>query len=376
MKRLRAELKAAGVFEHHELSGWLKLGLMFALLALAYVGLARGPAWAAIALAPLAALAATTATLIGHEGSHGSFSGRRASNRALEYLTLPVLSGVSSLYWKHKHNVLHHGHPNVVAKDPDVELWLMATTSADYDRAPPLQRWFQRNLQAYFFWPLTLALPTLMRAPSYVHLYRHLRDRGPSTAALLDAACLVAHYALWLLAPALAWGPLTALAIYVGIWALAGPMLAAIFAPAHMGMPVMLDAHAGWRQQLETTRNFRTPRWLAYFYVGLDHQVEHHIFPRIPHQNLRRAGDIMRRWCGELGLPYHEDSVVTSIRSATAFLRDAWQIDASSTRRAPAARPPAPRPSAAKPPAARPSADETAAARGALESMGSSPLGG
>lgn len=332
-ERLRAELRAAGVFEHRELRNWAKLAVLVAVLVLAYVGVALGSGWTRLALVPVVAVAATLATLIGHDGSHGSFSPRSARNRLLAYLTLPLLAGISSLYWKHKHDGLHHNNANVAIKDPDVDLWPMATTRADYERAAPLQRWYQRHLQAYLFWPSTLALATTMRVPSYAHLVRRLRaDKGPQRVALIDAGCLIAHYALWLLVPSLLWGALPALALYVAIWALSGLMLAAVFAPAHIGMPVMTGRHRGLRHELETTRNVRAPRWLAFFYVGLDYQIEHHIFPLIPHQNLPRAGQIMRRWCAEVGLPYHEAGVAEGLASATAFLRDAWQIDASSTQ--------------------------------------------
>lgn len=340
MKQLRFELGAARVFEHREFAGWLKFVLMVAILLLCVAGAARAGAWAWPLLVPVAAIATTVGTLMGHEASHGSFSSRRVSNRLLSHLSLSVLAGMGWLYWKHKHDGLHHGHPNVVAKDPDVEIWPMAMSRAEYERAAPLQQWFQRNLQAYLFWPATLAMAITMRTPSYVYVVSRLRAGGSSRVAWVDAGCLVAHYTLWLVVPAFVWGPLPAFAFYVSLWALVGVILAAIFAPAHMGLPIMVDQHVGWRHQLETTRNFRAPRWLSFVYVGLDYQIEHHIFPLIPHQNLPRASAVVRRWCAERGLPYREVGVVEGLQSVTAFLRDAWQIDASSTRQ-PATRSPA-----------------------------------
>jgi fatty acid desaturase len=332
MKRLRSELGAARVFEHREGSGWLKFALILGVLLLCVTGAVRLGGWAWPLLVPVAAAATTIGTLMGHEASHGSFSSRRVSNRLLSYLSLSLLSGMSWLYWKHKHDGLHHGHPNVVAKDPDVEIWPMAMSRAEYEQATPLQRWFQRNLQAYTFWPATLAMAITMRTPSYLYLIGRLRAGGSGRMAWFDAACLVGHYTLWVLVPALVWGPLPALAFYVSLWGLVGVILAAIFAPAHMGLPLMVDQHVGWRHQFETTRNFRAPRWLSFLYVGLDYQIEHHIFPLIPHQNLPRASAIVRRWCAEQGLPYHEIGVVDGLKNVTAFLQDAWQIDASSTR--------------------------------------------
>lgn len=332
MKRLRAELKAAHVFEHRERSGWIKLALMLAALLACCTGIALGPTWAWLLLVPAAALATTTATLIGHEGSHGSFSGKSRQNQLLVHLTLPAFAGISGLYWKHKHNGLHHGHPNVVGSDPDIELYPIATSRADYERSGPALRWFQRNLQGVLFWPASTTLSTFMRIPSYTFLVRQLRTRGLTRPLAIDAACLVAHYALWLVIPSLLFGFWQAFALYMAVWALVGVMLAVIFTPAHLGLPLMEDQHHDWRHQLDTTRNIRTPRWLSYFYVGLEHQLEHHIFPQIPHQNLARAGVIMRRWCAENGLPYRDVGWFEALASVTVFVRDAWKIDPSSSR--------------------------------------------
>lgn len=329
MKRLRVQLKDARVFEHHESESWLKLALMIAVLGCCYAGFAYGGAWLWLALVPIAAVVTTTATLIGHEGSHGSFSARSRSNQVLSYVTLPLLAGISALYWRNKHNVLHHGHPNVVGSDPDLDLWPIAMSRAEHERASPPLRWFQRNLQGPLFWPSTALLATVMRMPSYRYLVVQLGRRNMRSAAIVDAVCLVGHYALWLALPAQLVGFGTAVALYLTIWAVVGVLLAVIFSPAHIGLPLMHGQHNGWRHQLETTRNLRTPAWLSWLYVGLDYQVEHHIFPQIPHQNLRVASAIMRRWCREVGLPYHEIGLWDAIVSVTRFVHDAWRIDAS-----------------------------------------------
>ena len=328
MKRLRAELKAAGVFEHRPRSSWTKLALMLAVTLACCAGIAFGPVWAWLLLVPAAALATTTATLIGHEGSHGSFSSRSGENQLLVHIVLPLFAGISALYWKHKHNGLHHGHPNVVGADPDIELWPMASSRSEYERAGKVLRWFQRNVQGYLFWPAATTLSTMMRLPSYSFIYRQLRTRSAKRLVLSDTVCLVAHYALWVGLPSLYFGFLPVFALYMTIWALVGVMLAVIFTPAHLGLPLLVDQHHDWRHQLETTRNIRTPRWLSYFYVGLDYQIEHHIFPQIPHQNLPRASAIMRRWCGEVGLPHRQVEYVAGLVSVTRFVHDAWNLEA------------------------------------------------
>jgi fatty acid desaturase len=56
--------------------------------------------------------------------------------------------------------------------------------------------------------------------------------------------------------------------------------------------------------QTSTTLNFRGG-WLARLVCsGLDYQIEHHLFPGIPHTSYRKMSPLVRRFCLEHGLPY------------------------------------------------------------------------
>lgn len=330
MKELRAELHAAGVFEHDERRGWTKLGILLAGIGACLTGVALGPTWAAFVLIPVASVFATTAAMLGHEGSHRSFSASPRSNALLNYIAFPLLSGLGAMYWRHKHDGSHHGHPNVDGADPDIDLWPMVGCQQGYERSGPFRRWFQRNLQGYAFWPLTLFLPLMMRTPSITHLVAVARKRGWTAAHVADAACLAAHYTLWLVIPSLVWGFWTAFGVYMALWTLVGVMLALIFAPAHMGLPVIVEQNTDWQHQLETTRNLRLPRGLSWFFVGLDYQVEHHLFPKISHQHLPRACEIVTAWCARVGVPHMTVGYKEAVVSVTRFMRDAWQLPAVS----------------------------------------------
>jgi len=58
--------------------------------------------------------------------------------------------------------------------------------------------------------------------------------------------------------------------------------------------------------QLETTVNYRTNRLTRLLSFNLDIQVEHHLFPNIAHSTLRRVQHVIRDFCHEHDLPYHE----------------------------------------------------------------------
>src|SRR5689334_12328569 len=100
---LRAELRMAGVFEFREARSWIELGLMATALAGCLVGIALTGWVGAIFLIPVASVFATSIAMMGHEGSHKSFSASPARNTLLTYLAFPLFSGLGALYWHNKH---------------------------------------------------------------------------------------------------------------------------------------------------------------------------------------------------------------------------------------------------------------------------------
>ena len=323
---IRAELAAAGVYRRHERAGWLRLALMVTLAVGSLAALLVLPAVSALLLVPVAALALTTAAMMGHEGSHGSFSSSKRQNRVLTVLTFPLLSGMSELYWHRKHDGAHHGHPNVDGKDPDVDLWPMASSRQEHDSAGPVRRWFQRHLQGWAYWPLTSLMVLGMRVQGVRHLVSRAREGGVDRRWAIDAVSVILHHVLWFGLGTWAFGLGPFVAIYTAVWALVSVCLALIFSPAHIGLPVLSTQHPDWLHQLETTRNFRVPRWTSWFFVGLDHQIEHHLFPRIAHQELPRASLLVKAWAHRVGAPHRTVGYGEALWSVTRAMHVAWSM--------------------------------------------------
>jgi fatty acid desaturase len=326
VKALRRDLEAAGVFEKQEGRSWRKL----ALLAVVFAGMVAAhlvmPLWGVLLLLPFTSVVAVTIAMLGHEGGHRALSHSQFRNELMIHLTFTAFSGLGTNYWRYKHNVKHHSHTNIDGEDPDLNLWPMASSAAQHRESVPARRWFQRNLQGFMFWPLTLFLSWSMRASGIEYLVRYARERGVDRRWALDVACLVTHLTCWVILPSIFISPL-AILFYLGVWTLAGPMLAAIFAPAHMSMPVLTGHHDKWRLQFETTRNLAMPAWLSWFFIGLDYQLEHHLFPRIPHQNMKMASAVTRAWAAREGVPYYEVNYVTGLRDVTRYMAVAWRLD-------------------------------------------------
>jgi fatty acid desaturase len=279
-------------------------------------------------LAPLwilgAGVCCTSIAMFGHEGSHRSFSKSPARNALLMYLTFPLFGGLSSLYWRDKHDRRHHAHPNVEGLDPDIKPFPFSSSRGDHEACSSSERWFQRVFQRWLFWPMASLMAIGMRRSSVLFLARQRRDR----TWVIEVACIAVHYIGWLVVPSIVWGPLVAFGVYAGVWGVVGVCLALVFAPAHMGLPIVRTANHDWEHQLATTRDLQLPRVLSFFFIGLDYQAEHHLFPRIPHPNLPRAAEITRAFCQRHGLTHHSVPYLRALASAERFMRDAWSKDA------------------------------------------------
>jgi fatty acid desaturase len=242
----------------------------------------------------------------------------------VKYLAFPLFGGLGSLYWHEKHDRLHHGHPNVEGVDPDIKPFPFVSSRGDHEKCGPKSRWFQRHLQGRAFWPMATLMALGMRRSSIVYLARAKR----TGSWWIEVACLVTHYSVRLVIPSIIWGPLVGFGLYSAVWALVGVFLALVFAPAHIGLPIMHAQNNDWIHQLETTRNLQLPRLISFFFIGLDYQVEHHLFPKIPHQHLPRAAAITRAWCERHGIPYLSVPYLYALKDAGQFIARAWERDA------------------------------------------------
>lgn len=326
-KELRQELRAAGVFDRCEARSWGKLLILLAAAVATGSLVATGAtAWSWLWLLPTAWLV-TSAAMLGHEGAHKSLAADGRRNALMLHLAFPLLGGLGAHHWKWKHNQRHHAHPNVAGQDLDIQMWPMACHRAEFLAAGPRRRWFIRHAQWLAFWPLTMLMPLMMRINSWRILALRARDQGVDAAWLTDAGCLVAHYLLWLVLPAQHFGWPATLAFYFALWLLVGLFLAAIFAPAHMGMPIQTEHPDDWLAQLETSRNLTMPAALSWFFIGLDYQVEHHLFEGIAHQHLPQAARITKAWAARHGVPYHTVPFAAGLLDVTRYLRRAWSVD-------------------------------------------------
>jgi fatty acid desaturase len=73
-------------------------------------------------------------------------------------------------------------------------------------------------------------------------------------------------------------------------------------------------------QQILTARNVKAHPVVDFWYGGLNYQIEHHLFPTMAENKLREAQKIVRAFCEEHHILYHETSVVRSYAEILQYL--------------------------------------------------------
>ncbi|MBK9551282.1 MAG: acyl-CoA desaturase [Saprospiraceae bacterium] len=265
-----------------------------------------------------------------HDGSHGSFSGRKNSNKLAAY-TMSML-GASHYFWNIKHNLIHHTFTNVDGIDDDIEVGKLM-------RFAPTQEKFKahRFQHIYFVGLYMLMYAYWVFGSDYKKYFKKRIGDFPLT----DMTTKV-HVRFWMVK---IWHALVfcALPIYLfGFfpWLLgflvmnivAGFMLSIVFQLAHTvehtDFPVA-DADTNKFQdefaahQIKTTANFGTKNKFVSWYVGgLNFQIEHHLFPKISHTHYPAISGIIKKVCDEYELKYIEyKTVASAVRAHVNFLK-------------------------------------------------------
>ena len=81
-------------------------------------------------------------------------------------------------------------------------------------------------------------------------------------------------------------------------------------------------------RQLRTTTDISCPPSLEWVHGGLQLQVTHHLFPRLPRHNLKEASKLVKEYAKEQGLEYAEWGIVETNGQVLGVLREvAGQVE-------------------------------------------------
>ncbi len=253
-----------------------------------------------------------------HDGNHGSFSKREWVNKLMGS-SIYILAG-NVFNWKVQHNVLHHTYTNIHGHDEDLEAGRVLRFSKHADWAPHHRFQHLYSILLYGLLTLNWALFTdffqMRRYISKKLSYANSKKPSLQWTGLILTKML--YFTIWIILPIfildIAWWKV--LIGFVAMHYTAGLILSLVFQLAHvigeaeMPLPEKNSkqlSHTWAIHQLKTTVNFATKnRFVNWFTGGLNHQIEHHIFPHISHIHYTKIGEIVKKTAREFQLPYNE----------------------------------------------------------------------
>jgi linoleoyl-CoA desaturase len=265
-----------------------------------------------------------------HDANHGAYFRTRRLNHLLGW-TADALLGFSSYAWRVKHNVAHHTYTNVDGYDDDINQTPFARLMPT--QAP--QPWYR--LQHIYIWPLyglmvlrwqtggdIAALVRGRIGNSALH-----RPRRWDLAGLIGGKAVFVSWAV--VAPLLVYPWWLVLPGYLVFTMVTSLVTATTFQLAHcvedadFASPEQVVASKRpWAvHEVETTVDFCPGNpILTWLLGGLNYQIEHHLFPRLPHTHYPRIAEIVRRNAAKHGVRYTaQSSLRAALRSHQRHLR-------------------------------------------------------
>jgi len=268
---------------------------------------------------------------IGHMALHGAYDGLPDAQR-FQSSDFRWKAPIDESSWKMGHNVRHHQYTNIAGKDPDLDFGALRLSA----RIPFKKIHALQPFGNFFSW-LGFATAINLHVTGILDVYlkqgqsEHLQNPSRSEVWRAQRTFLgkqLRYYAReYLFFPALA-GPFFAKVLLANMLSELGRDLwaAAIIYCGHVGakdFPAGTEpaTRADWYAlQAEAASDVAVPEWVSILCGGLDLQIEHHLFPRLPPNRLRQIAPRVREICEQHGVTYRSDSWPRSLRSVVSEL--------------------------------------------------------
>ena len=264
-------------------------------------------------------------TEIGHMALHGAYD-KFKDHPELQSKKFRWKFPVDEESWRLGHNGKHHPFTNIAGKDPDIHFGFIRLTPETPHR---FVHYIQLPTALFFIIPnFGSAINTHVTGLLDVYLGNgqsngldFLEDRSWKSILGAHRKALrkwIPYYAEnYIFYPALAgpffpkvmlgnWMAEKMRDVYTGLTVFCG----------HVGSDVKsyeVSTKSGSRgqwyaMQVESTNNFKVSRPLSILCGGLDYQIEHHLFPRLPPNRLREVSEEVRACCERYGVAYKTDT--------------------------------------------------------------------
>jgi linoleoyl-CoA desaturase len=278
------------------------------------------------------------ATEVGHSALHGAYDKLEGAGR-FRSKSFAWDVPIDEESWRYGHNVRHHQYTNIAGKDPDIHFGPARLTEhtphAPHHQVqlPFMVGLLAPNFAFFMNWHFT-GLHDVYFGNGRHEQLDVLPDRSWKSIVVAHRRAfrkyLPYYLKNYLFFPLLA-GPMF-FKVLLGNW-LAETMrdlysAATIFC-GHVGEDVAtyqegMRAHGRgewYAMQVEATNNYEVSLPVSILCGGLDRQIEHHLFPRLPPNRLREVAAEVRAACEAHGVAYRTDTWGRTLRKALTHIR-------------------------------------------------------
>uniref|UniRef100_A0A672NRR3 Fatty acid desaturase 2-like n=1 Tax=Sinocyclocheilus grahami TaxID=75366 RepID=A0A672NRR3_SINGR len=319
-RALRERLEAEGCFKTQPLFFILHLGHILLLEAIALMMVWYfGTGWINTAIvAVILATAQSQAGWLQHDFGHLSVFKNSRWDHLLHKFVIGYLKGASACWWNHRH-FQHHAKPNILKKDPDVNLLnafvVGKVQPVEYGIKKIKNLPYNHQHKYFFFIGPPLLIPVYFQFQIFHNMIAH--------GLWVDLVWCISYYVRYFLCYTQFYGVL---------WAV---LLTMFFAPSHwfvwvtqmshIPMDIDYEKHQDWlSMQLVATCNIEQSYFNDWFSGHLNFQIEHHLFPMMPRHNYWRAAPRVRALCDKYGVKYQEKSLHFFIMDGCTLFHFFW----------------------------------------------------
>lgn len=290
------------------------------------------PLWlAAVGAATIGSLQAFIGFNVMHDSCHEAFSSKKRVNYFFG-LSMNAL-GSDAFMWKQKHNVVHHTYTNIDGVDDDIAKtpFLRMSKSQPRFKAHRFQHIYLTFLYGIssFYWIVLKDLQEYIMGSKYSIETAKMKPWDH----FVFWSTKIVYFGLYIVLPSFVFGFLPAFVGFVIMHVMLGLLLSFVFQLAHVVENVEFEHHVGehtmieneWAvHQIATTSDFAPQnKVVSWFMGGLNHQVEHHLFPRISHVHYPKIQKIVQKTCAEFGVQYrHYPTVRQALASHFRHMRN------------------------------------------------------
>mmetsp|Transcript_61628 Transcript_61628/g.169415 ORF Transcript_61628/g.169415 Transcript_61628/m.169415 type:complete len:417 (+) Transcript_61628:45-1295(+) len=248
--------------------------------------------------------------LVGTCWAHCGFLQHMGGHREMGAISFPwqhffegLCKGGSASWWRNRHNK-HHAKTNVIGEDGDL-------------RTTPFFAWDATLAQQVPDWSLkTQAFTFLPALGAYVFVFAYtVRKFAIAKKLWFEVFLMFAHYGVFALGLMASGASLSAgMTYYCTGYAWQGIYLGFFFGLSHFAVERVPSTASWLESSMCGTVNWAGSSAFAGYISGfLNIQIEHHMAPQMPMENLRKIRGDCKAMAKKFGLPYRELSFVDAV---------------------------------------------------------------